>query len=250
MVSLAVSPVGSICFRSWVNTVFAGRVLLARIPTASYFDGSVIGTVIDQDGKAVAGATVYFTPVGRPMAYVVPHRETDGDGHFAIRGLSRGRYAISAAKVAEGYPEMTGAFFTGNHPLQEVTLGPARSTATVTVQLGPKAGRLTGTVADGRTSVPLNPCTEFRWVSDPGNSLGTGVPNGRFSELIPSNTGVLWKVSLDGYKPWYYPGTTDKSAATPLRLQPGQVRTIAIRLQPDPAGGKTGCGMPAATAIR
>jgi hypothetical protein len=29
-------------------------------------------------------------------------------------------------------------------------------------------------------------------------------------------------ISLDGYKTWYYPGTIDHAAATPVRLGPGE----------------------------
>ena len=213
--------------------------------------GSMNGIVTDEAGKAVAGATVYANPVDRPIMGIVPHSTTDKSGHFEIKGLSWGLYAVSGAKADEGYPEMLSAFFTRNQVMQKVTLAPETSTATLTVLLGPKAGRLTGTVTDGLTSAPLSPCTKFSWASEPNNYLlGTGLVTSDFNTLIPSNTGVLWKVWLDGYKPWYYPGTSDESAATTLRLQPGQLISIAIRLEPDAAARMEGCGMPVGTVIK
>src|ERR1017187_5386828 len=213
--------------------------------------GTVNGMVTNEDGKTVAGATVYAYPIDRPIVGIIPHNITDASGHFEIKGLSWGLYAVSGAKADEGYPEMLSAFFTRNQVMQKVTLAPETSTATLTVQLGPKAGRLTGTVTDGLTSAPLSPCARFSWASEANNYLlGTGLVTSDFNTLIPSSTGVLWKVWLDGYKPWYYPGTSDESAATTLRLQAGQVISIAIRLEPDAAARMEGCGMPVGTVIK
>ena len=207
-------------------------------------DTSIDGTVITQESRLVAGATVYALSPDYPSTGIVPHTETDASGHFAFHGLPWGHYYIYAGKEAEGYAVESGEFFNRNRPLRKITLGPNNQTATLTVQLGPKAGSLTGTVTDAVTSAPLNACTEFRWAADPNNSLsGSGLANGKFRILIPSDTDVFWKVWLDGYKPWYYPGTSDRRRATSLRLMPGRVRALKIELLPDAAVEKTGCGM-------
>ncbi len=187
------------------------------------YKGTVNGTVTYEDGKIVVGATVYANPSGIIMVNVAPHSQTDMNGHFEIRQLSWGRYFISAAKKDEGYPDM---FFT-NSGLQSVTLSPENPNVSGAIRLGPKAGILTGTVIDAVTAAPLNPCADFRWAAYPSNFLmGTGLVNAQFRVLIPSGTDVLWKVWLGGYKPWYYPGTTDKSAAGSVRLEPGQIKTV------------------------
>ena len=199
----------------------------------------------------VARATVYASSPDRPIAGIDPHQETDASGHFAFHGLRWGHYYIYAGKEAEGYAEKSYEFFNRNRPLPKITLGPNNQTATLTVQLGPKAGRLTGTVTDAVTSAPLSPCVEFRWAADPNNFWSSnGVASGKFRILIPSDTDVVWKVWLDGYKPWYYRGTSDRSMATSLRLLPGRVRALRIELQPDAAAQKTGCPMPNGTVIQ
>jgi hypothetical protein len=176
--------------------------------------GSVNGTVTYEEGSIVMRATVYASPTDRPTVGIVPQSQTDSAGRFEIHRLSWGRYFVSAAKEDEAYPEMLSEFFTRNHEPQTITLGPDNPTATVPIRLGPKAGILTGTVIDAAISAPLNPCADFRWAADPSNFwIGSGLVKARFRVLIPSGRDVLWKVWLDGYKPWYYPGTTDKSAA-------------------------------------
>jgi hypothetical protein len=226
--------------------------MLAQQPSARTGHlGSVNGTVTDEEGRAVAGATVYADPMDAVMIGIVPQNQTDAAGRFAIGRLLWGRYRISAAKEEESYPAMLSEFFTRNHPPQTVTLGPENPTVTVSIRMGPKAGKLTGTATDAVTSAPLNTCADFRWASDPRNFLtGTGLVTAKFGVLIPSSTDVLWTVWQDGYKPWYYPGTTDESAATSVRLEPGQVKTVAIELQPDAAAVYAGCGMPVGTVIK
>jgi hypothetical protein len=230
------SPVAPICLRSWVNTAFAERELRARLPGLIYWDqGSIDGTVIDQRGSAVAGAAVIFGFTG-PSQGVAPRCETDANGYFK-KPLRWGSYAVYAGKEEDGYPELWLNFFGGNPPVQTVTLKSGHADVTVTVHLGQKAGRVQGNVTDARTATPLDANLELRWASDPGNWF-PGSSSGHFSELIPGNTGVLWKVWLDGYKPWYYPGTTDERKATAIQLESGEVRTTDIQLQRDSRAGK------------
>ena len=213
--------------------------------------GSVSGTVTDEEGKPSTGATAYAHPMDRPMMGIVPQSRTDAAGHFKIEHLWWGRYGVSAAKKEDGYPEVFGEFFARKYRPQIVTLGPDHPNPTVTIRLGPKAGVLTGTVTDAATAAPLDVCSEFRWASDPNNFMsGSGLVNAEFRVLMPPDTALLWKVWADGYKPWYYPGTTDKKAAMSVVLRPGEVRTMKIELQPDAAAVSTGCGMPVGTVIR
>ncbi len=89
------------------------------------------------------GATAYATPADRPIMGIVPHADTDADGHFVIQRLRLGKFRVSASKEEEGYPELASNFHVGmtkevvltqsNQPLayhcawgQRLALSPAR----------------------------------------------------------------------------------------------------------------------------
>lgn len=208
--------------------------------------GLIDGTVVYSDGKPVNAATAYATPLGRPLAAIIPHDKTNEAGHFAIRIPASwfGRFAVTAKKEDEDYPEMNQ--FYSNGKFQTVTLTLRDPHATVTIRLGPKAGVLLGAVIDAVTGAALNPCVELRRASNPGNLLsGSGLIHRNYRLLIPSDAGVFVKIWLDSYEAWYYPGTVVKSAARPIRLRPGEERTLNISsLRPDPQATNTGCPAP------
>jgi len=127
-------------------------VLVAASLSVGQDDGSVHGTVVDDSGMPVKGATVYAHPLDRPMAGIVPHDISDENGSFTISKLDYGRYSVSAAKPDEGYPELNFAFYTGFHAkLSVIRLSAQHKSATVALHLGKKAGILKGTVADAIT---------------------------------------------------------------------------------------------------
>ena len=56
--------------------------------------------------------------------------------------------------------------------------------------------------------------------------LWTGLVNAQHRVLVPSDQDVIMKIWHEGYLPWYYPGANNKSEAKPLRLKPGEERTV------------------------
>ena len=188
--------------------------------------------------------------MGPPFMGIIPHAATDERGHFAIPHLWLSKYAVGAEKLDEDYPNMTMQFYSDGK-FDTVTLTSRRSAASVSIRLGPKAGILTGTVADAVSGAPLNSCAEFRRAKQPGNFLsGTGLVNAKYRMLVPSNTDVLMKVWYAGHKPWYYPGTTAKAQSRPVNLKPGDEAKLDIRLEPDSKAQPEGCGMPVGTVIQ
>lgn len=212
--------------------------------------GVIDGTVVYEDGKPAKGATVYAVPLGRPLLAIIPHDDTDEAGHFAIH-IHRswfGRFAVAAKKEDEDYPDTSEQFYSDGK-FDTVTLTSRHPAANVTIRLGPKAGILVGTVADAVTGAPLNPCVDFARASEPSNFLlATGLVNSKYRVLVPSNTDVLMKIWLEGYKPWYYPGTINRSESQPVHLSPGEERTLDIRLQRGGVSGDAGCGTLTAAA--
>lgn len=226
----------------------------ARLGTGTYAapdeNGGVIeGTVRYENGNPANGATVYASPMDRPMQGIIPHAATDETGHFAISHLRLGKYAVSAEKLDEDYAEMSKQFYSDGK-VETVFLSSRHAAVDVKLRLGPKAGVLMGTVADAVTGSPLSPCVELVRASEPNNFLrGSGMIKSNYRLLVPPNAGVLVKMWLDGYKPWYFPGTVDKSKSTPAHLKPGEVVALDIRLQPGKSA-EGSCPMPFGTPIK
>ncbi|HXY24177.1 MAG TPA: hypothetical protein VEI73_05970 [Candidatus Acidoferrum sp.] len=208
--------------------------------------GLIDGTVFYENGTPVKGATVKAVPLGRPLAAIIPHADTDETGHFGIR-ISRswfGECAVAAQKEDEDYPDMSQQFYSDGK-FQTVTLTSSHPSASVTLRLGPKAGVLVGTVNDALTGAPLSPCVEIRRISEPNNFLsGSGLVKPSYKLLIPPETGIYMRIWLDGYKSWYFPGTTKESASQAVKLKPGERMTVNILLQPDAERAGTGCPKP------
>jgi hypothetical protein len=202
------------------------------------------GTVIYEDGRPANHATVSALPTDRWMAGKVPAADTDELGHFHIKRVWLGKFAVTARKEDEGYPD-TGSSFYSDGKVDRTTLTSFLQAATVTVLLGPKAGILVGTISDAVSGAPLNPCVDFRRASDPNNFMsGTGLVNAKYRVLVPSDRDVMMKIWYEGHLPWYYPGESNKSAAKSLRLQPGQEKVLHIRLQPGNNSAEAGCETP------
>jgi hypothetical protein len=204
--------------------------------------GSVEGIVVGESGVPLSGAVAYARPVDRPMMGIVPHADTDETGHFVIRNLGFGLYSVFGAKEDEDYPGLTTGFYGVKSQRVRVDMNHPRST--VTVQLGPKAGVLYGTVTDAITGGSLNPCAELRVMPHPDKFVsGTGLVGANYRLLVPSGVDVAFKIWLAGYDLWYYPGVAYKAASTALHLQPGEEMTVNVQLQPR-NDTNAGCGMP------
>jgi hypothetical protein len=211
--------------------------------------GLIDGVVTYEDKKPVKGATVYAVPLGRPMGAIIPHAETDETGYYAIQ-ISRswfGKFAVAAKKEDENFPDMSKQFYSDGN-FQTATLTVNHPTETVAIHLGSKAGVLIGTVRDAITGATLYPCLELRRPN--GNLLsGSGLIRAHFRLLIPSETEVAVKMWLDGYRPWYYPGTDEKSQSAPVRLRADEEKTLEILLQRSASDSKLGCGMPVGSVL-
>ncbi len=221
----------------------AGLYSCARqnmIFTGSDGPGEIEGTVIYEDGRPANHATVLAFPTDRGMGAKVPSAGTDELGHFHIKHLWLGKFAVTASKEDEGYPDMSSGFY--NDGKVRETLTSFLRASTVTVLLGPKAGILVGTVSDAVNGAPLNPCVDFRKASDANNFVsGTGIVNAKYRVLVPSDRDVMMKIWAEGHLPWYYPGESTKSGAQSLRMKPGEEKTLQIRLQPGNNSFEAGC---------
>jgi hypothetical protein len=222
---------------------------LNAVPKPKDDRGLIDGIVTYEDKRPVKGATVYAVPLGRPMGAIIPHADTDETGYYAIH-IPRswfGKFAVAAKKEDENFPDMSKQFYSDGK-FQTATLTVNHPAETVIIRLVSKAGVLIGTVRDAITGATLYPCLELRRAN--GNFLsGSGIIKANFHVLIPSVTEVTVKMWLDGYRPWYYPGTDEKSRSAPLRLSPDEQKTLEILLQPSASDSKLGCGMPVGSVV-
>jgi hypothetical protein len=97
------------------------------------------GTVIYEDGRPANRAIVSARPTGQFMGAKVPSADTDELGHFQIKHLWLGEFAVTAKKEDEGYPDVSSGFYSEGK-IERITLTSPLQPATVTLLLGPKAG--------------------------------------------------------------------------------------------------------------
>jgi hypothetical protein len=227
----------------WIACVLTVLATVAVVVAAEEYLGSVGGTVVNEEGKPVEGAIIKAYPTDRGLSYVLPSDVSDRTGHFLVRHLWWGKFAVCGKKEDEGYRDPCGGL-TDGFPFPRITLKPRHPKAVVTLRLGPKAGVLVGTVSDANTGALVSPCIEFRKPPDAANYLLTGsVPFGgaQFRFLLPSNTDVTMEVRELNHKRWFYPGTLKKSESTSFRLTPGQELKLDIRMQPEPSADRDAC---------
>jgi len=207
-------------------------VLLSSPLVVAQENGVIRGHVVDPQGKPAVGAHVSW--IRSQEGAVEIHRsaafaESDSQGKFSISGLSLGvTYKLYASKEETFYPDMSFPFF---NPLDQAAsaVATADDSSDATVSLGPQAGRLFWEVT-GTNGAPVSPSIAVKR-PDYGESFLGGFPS-KDDFLMPADTDITFSVSAKQYQTWYYPGVTDEKLSTPLRLKPGEQKTLKIHLQP------------------
>lgn len=199
--------------------------------------GSVDGIVVDLDNKAVVNARVYAVPLDdiRPEARLRVEVLTDESGRFHLEYVPVGRVRMHAWLESLGYQDTSFDFLvTSKQSVPIVSISEGKTTAGVVVRLGPKGGRLSGSIVDAQTGYAIpNAVLTFVRLDNPKAYVAMG-PDlaGKFHLPMPSNVDFRLKVSADHYADWWSganPGGTDRGA---VRLVPGGELKLAVRLQP------------------
>ena len=211
--------------------VFCGISFLASGQSSEVREGVIQGVVLDDMGNPLPGAKVhaeskrpFMLEEIRPLRIV----ESDQKGFFVIDRLEFGTYYVEAMKEEDGYGGMFWSFFN-DKPLPTFQVSAENRIADAVVQLGPKAGILTGTIRDALTGKPLPASFRLMQVKGPHNWMATSAaPN--FRVLIPSSKEIEVKVTAPGYDAWFYPGLNIPSQS--LRMEPGSEAHLDILLEP------------------
>jgi protocatechuate 3,4-dioxygenase beta subunit len=174
--------------------------------------GTLLGTVLDSDGRPVADASVYLRTSSGVLLDPSGRTRTDAGGHFECAGCPSGDYTVSARAKGSASIESVPIFV------------PAGGNAAVELVLEPGAF-LRVTVEDSTGVVPaavLVRDTVGREVGAMGS--GTEEPTGLYSvvrtlgPLVPGTYAVL---AREG----------DRSAETAVSLRRGETRELTLRFE-------------------
>lgn len=198
-------------------------------------DGTVLGRVLDADGRPVEKVIVTAENMALP-ARNLPRAETNRDGEFTIAGLRPGRYELYTRKEEDGYPRTEFNLYDFGPPNPQVTVNSRQTAQGIIVRLGPKAAFLTGQVIDAVTRKPLKHADiTVRRVDLPDRFLRTGlslpVELGEFKLLVPC-VGFTVKVTEKGYEDWYYKSSGEGQTTSSLLLESTSTKHLLIALQP------------------
>lgn len=109
------------------------------------------GRVLDHEGRPVAGALVSAGPVG-PLKGRVPMATSDAQGEFSVVVHQTGQFNVTAQKAKDGYANTANNFYYPYPATSSMaTVIPGQPAPTVTVQFGPKAGKLELLLVDADT---------------------------------------------------------------------------------------------------
>ena len=210
--------------RPLVALIFSLTVAAQVSPSPSA-TGSAEGTVLEGDGKPLAGATVFVSTLAKG-----PRVQTDAHGKFVIGGLPVGTVGLLAYKESDGYPYDMFSFFT--MPGMEIStfdVAAGKTTNNVVIHLGAKAAYLKLEVTD-----------EYGQPVDAGLSFSR--PDlGRYGEyqrsarandviLVPP---VPFRLTVEakGFQPWHYGGERWQDNIGLITLSSGETLALTVRLK-------------------
>jgi hypothetical protein len=230
-------------------TLALAQALLAP-PAAGVLHGRVLD---DQTRTPVAAATVSLEAKAGEH---VQSTTTDGEGRYEFRGIAPGLYSVSAE--TNGYSQRAYRARPLVPDATDIRVGEGANIAGIDIFLA-RTCAVTGRVIDefgepvswaavvAEVRYDDNEKLERRWLpgqtitDDRGRFRLAGLHAGSYylaatpPELVFGGAGELDDIEdQEPAKgaPVYFPGTADASAATPVRLKPGQDFMVTIALKP------------------
>lgn len=172
---------------------------------------TISGDLRDEAGQPFPGASVCALQNNGRVVNVRDKvcAESDAQGKFVINLTAPGNYQVVAEKLSEGYMPPYYPFYKDpKTPIPEVVLGGEHANASVSVQLGPKSGLITGKVIDEATDLPVKDFVVWTWQARDVNARTHQVvkgQSGRFRILAPP-VPFRMRVVSDGYEDWVMGG--------------------------------------------
>jgi len=216
----------------WFSAAFVVASSLgvhAQTAVGSHADGRITGTVLGQDGQPIVGAYVMAVESLHQSLDNPPSAKSDSKGQFQISGLPLRNYHVYASKTQDGYPNADPAYDEENQ--SAIALSQDRPSASVVISIR-KAGIVRLDVADKATGKRVSGRYKLsvprRW--ETGGEISNPL-------LIHPWTDVMLEVSAKGYKTWFYSDPSNASQPLPLRLAPGEQKSLKVELEPEESNG-------------
>jgi hypothetical protein len=168
-------------------------------PTPS---GSIYGIAIGTDGQPAKNIGLTATPLGMPLAAVLPHTVTNERGEYRFKLSWWGKYTVYAEDKAEGYSNFsTGSFGQTDPATVEIT--PAHPEAEMKVHLPPKAVFLTINLTNEQSgaAIPGMDVTVMRRGNPPSLIFSEGCSSTEVI-LLPPNKDLLLHIASHGFREW------------------------------------------------
>ena len=213
-------------------------------PPATNDLGTIKGTVVDLDGKPVAGANVY---VGAIRFYVAGENSpplnlrnnestSDANGEFVLDQVIPSKSVIiHAYKDTDYYAFVLWAF---NLPPKlerpEVEVKPGQTVTGVTVRLTQRAGQLHLYVRDAKTKEWVNGLSFLLCREDNPTERGYctgGSGSSDFVEPIPVEVGISIKIEADDGKHVKWEYHDQKTRSRYFRAKSGDTETMNVYLR-------------------
>jgi hypothetical protein len=209
------------------------------LPTVNDF-GVIRGSVVDLDGKPVAGANVYVrgfrAPLGGENLPILNSRSNEttsnANGEFVLdRVVPSKSVVIHAYMDTDYFASVLWAFdLPPALERREVEVMPGQTVTGVTVRLTQRPGQLRLYVRDAKTKALVHGifsqlCREDR----PTYCKGGSGPSD-FAERVPVDVGISIKIEADDghHKKWEYQDA--KTHSRYFRVKSGETETITIYL--------------------
>jgi hypothetical protein len=216
---------------TWLTLLLWIPIASAQEPRDNVSLVSVEGTVLDQRGDPVEGATVYAESESRPLHGRRATSTTDNQGHYLLANVwpDQKPVTIYAYKSTEFYGDPTICCYRSQSALfPQLILKPGESVHNVVVRLGEKAAVIKIKILDATTHEPLQSLLVFVCTSsNPNDCMGRSVSS-QDEVFVPPGS-VSLSVQAPRYTEWKY---SDSSAGTSSpHFSSGEIRSILVEME-------------------
>ena len=200
--------------------IVVGGSLFAYSQTEVHLNGEIRGSVTEQNGNPISGATVYAVPQGLTLNDITPRLvKTDRNGEFDFHGgFELQEYKLYSRKDEDAYFDPFDGFYANSKAqAPAVDLTQDHPSATVTVTMGERAGVVVGRVIDADTGAVLKSRLYFYDGQGHGHRFDSGV-DGKYRAILPPGKDISLMVTVL----FQSSERTQIPVAPRLRLEQGQ----------------------------